>query len=113
MVPLLFHFTYIALTLSLGETVICYGLEGLFYVGVALCSLCESSIFSMRVVFSMDASHILPQCVLDVIPLIWGVIVAVVTRACTGCWVGSPFCSVVVTALLGAGLLPSCLGGCP
>ena len=40
--------------------------------------------FGVRAVFSMDACHVFPQCMLDVIPLIGGVTGVVVTRACTG-----------------------------
>ena len=39
------------------------------YVGVSLYSLCESSIFDKRFVFSIDACHILSQCVWTIIPL--------------------------------------------
>ena len=60
-------------------------MKGCFYVGVSLCSLHESNSFGARAVFSMDACHIFPQCVLAVIPLIGGVIGLVVTRAFTGC----------------------------
>ena len=55
----------------------------------------------------MPASHVFPQSVLAVIPLI--VIGVVVTKACTGCWVGLSLCSVAVTALLGAGYAPQFL----
>ena len=57
----------------------------------------------------MDTCHTFPQVVLVFVPLIGGVFGVVVTRACTGCWVGPPFCSVVVTALLGAGSAPHLL----
>ena len=76
-------------------------LKGCFYVGASLCGL----IFLVRGLFSMDACHVFLQCVLDVIG---GVIGVVVTRAFTGCSAGPPLCSVVVTVLFGAGLLPSC-----
>ena len=84
-------------------------LMGCFYVGESLCSLHESSIFGARAVFGLDACYIFPQGVLAIIPLIGGVIGVVVTRACTGCWVGPPLCSVVVTALSGAGSSPQLL----
>ena len=45
-------------------------LEGCLYVGTALCSLCGFSIFWVRVVFSMNACCLFPQCVLSIIPLI-------------------------------------------
>ena len=81
-------------------------LKGFFYVGV--CSLHESNIFCVRTIFGMDACHIFSQGLQGVIPLIEGVIVVAVTRASNGCWVGSPFCSVVVTALSWDSLIPSC-----
>ena len=33
-------------------------LEGYFYMGASLCSLCESNIFGARAVFSIDAYHV-------------------------------------------------------
>ena len=72
-------------------------------MGVTRYRLCESNIFGVRAVFGTDVCHIFPQGVLAVVPLIGGVFGVVVTRACTGCWVGPPLCSVVVTAMLGAG----------
>ena len=60
-------------------------LEGCFYEGTSLCSLCGFNIFDVRAVFCMDACHVFLQCVLAVIPLIGGVTGVVVTRACTGC----------------------------
>ena len=83
-------------------------LKGCFYVGASLCSLCESNIFGARAIFSMDSCLVFPQCVLAIIPLIGNVIV-VVTRACTGCLVWPPLCSVVVTALFDAGSPPQLL----
>ena len=57
----------------------------------------------------MDVFHVFPQGVLVIIPLIGGEIGVVVTRASTGCWAGPSLCSVVVTALLGAGSTPQLL----
>ena len=74
-------------------------LKGFFYV--AVCSLHESSILGVRTIFGMDACHIFSQGLQAVIPLIEGVIVVAVTRAHNRCWVRSPFCSVVVTAVMG------------
>ena len=61
-------------------------LEDYFYVGMSLCSLHVNSLifFGVKAVFSMDACHVFPQCILAVIPLIGGVTDVVVTRACTG-----------------------------
>ena len=50
-------------------------LKGCFDVGVSLRRLCESNIFGARAVFGIDASHVFPQSVLSVIPLIGGVMV--------------------------------------
>ena len=55
-------------------------------------------IFGARAVFSMDACHLFPQCMLAVIPLIGDVTDVVVTRACTRYCVGLIY-SLVVTAL--------------
>ena len=68
-----------------------------------------SNIFEVRAGFVINASHIFPQSVLVVSPLIGGVIGVVMTRTCTGCWVEPPVCSVVVTALLRTGSAPQLL----
>lgn len=47
-------------------------LEGYLYVGE---SLCRFNIFGVRTVFSMDACHLFPQCVLFVILLIGGALI--------------------------------------
>ena len=78
-------------------------LKGYFYVGVFLSSLCESNIFGVRAVVGMDACNVFSQGVLTIIPLIRSLISVVVTRACTGYCAGPPLCSMVVTALSGAG----------
>ena len=49
----------------------CVGCGGLIFFGVSA-------------VFSVDVCYLSPQCMLAVIPLIGGVTVVVVTRACTG-----------------------------
>ena len=74
-------------------------LKGCFHVAAYLCRLYESNIFGARAVLGMDASHIFPQSVLVVIPLIWICHWCVVTRACTGCWAGPLLCSMAVIAL--------------
>lgn len=76
---------------------------------VSLCSLCESSIFDAKSVFTMDAYHILPRCLLALIPWVGGVIGAVVIQAFPGYWLRPSLCSVVVTALSGAGSAPQLL----
>ena len=58
-------------------------MEGCFYVGASLCCLHKSNIFGMSAVFSMNASHFFPPCVLAIIPLIGGVTGVVVTPHCT------------------------------
>ena len=54
-----------------------------------------SSIFGVRTGFGMDDSHIFPQSVLAIIPLIGGVIGVVVTRPCAeyevGYWLSLTF----------------------
>ena len=62
---------------------------------VSLCRLHESNIFDERAVFSRDACHVFPQCVLTVMPLIEDLITVVMTRACTGCCPGPLLCSVL------------------
>ena len=54
--------------------------EDYFYVVAFLCSLCEFNIFGARSVFSMDACHLFPQCVLAISPLLAGVTAVVVIR---------------------------------
>ena len=81
-------------------------LKGCFYVRVSLYRLCEFSIFGVRASFGMDTSHIFPQGMLAIIPLIGDGIGVVLSRACTGFWVGPPLCSVAVRALLGVGSAP-------
>ena len=60
MVPLLFHFTFISLTLNLGEKIIYCGLKGLFYVGGIPVQLGESNIFGVRAGCGVDAFHAFP-----------------------------------------------------
>ena len=49
----------------------------------------------------MDTSHVFPQSVMAVIPLIGGVIGVVVSGDCTGCGSGPTLCPLAVTALSG------------
>ena len=60
-------------------------------MGASLCRLCESSIFGVRAGFGVDASHVFPQSVLPLSPLIRSMIGVVVSRACTGFWAGILF----------------------
>lgn len=39
-------------------------LKGYLYMGASLCRLCDSNIFWCKAVFSIDAYHVFPQCVL-------------------------------------------------
>ena len=55
--------------MNLGGTVTYGGLEGCFYVGVSLHRLCVSSVFGAVAGFGMDFSHVFPQGVLAIIPL--------------------------------------------
>ena len=59
--------------------------------------------------FDVDTSHVFPQGVLAIVLLMGSVFGVGETRAYTGCWVGQPLCSVVFTALLGAGSAPQLL----
>lgn len=81
-------------------------LEGCFDVGGSWYSLGESSISSVRVVFGLMPATSFFKSVLDIIPLIGGVISAVVSSACFGRCIGPPFCFMAVITLLGAGSAP-------
>ena len=49
------------------------------------CVACMGLVFfGVKAVFSVDACHLFPQCMLAVIPLTGGVTDVVLTRACTG-----------------------------
>lgn len=65
--------------------------------------------------FGMDANHEFPQSVLavGVIPLLRDVVGIVVSKACVGCEMGLPLCSVASITCRGWGLLPSCWSGSP
>lgn len=69
---------------------------------------CVSQTFLVQELFLLytDARRVFPQSVLDIIPLIGGVISAVVSSACFGCCIGPPFCFMAVITLLGAGSAP-------
>lgn len=54
---------------------------GYFYVGISLCTVYESIIFSMKAIFGMHAGLFFLQSVLGIILLIGGVFGLVVTRA--------------------------------
>ena len=72
-------------SVNLEETVVHCGLKGLFFMWVSLCSLCLCNIFGERAVFSMDACHSFPHCVLPIILLIMGETGIVVITACLEC----------------------------
>lgn len=82
-------------------------LKACFYVGASLFRLCVSSVFGVRAVFDMDTSHVFPQGVLAVIPLLGNMVGAGVSIACVGCEAGLPLCFVPVAVLSGAGSSPS------
>ena len=48
------------------------------------------NIFGVKADFGMEASHIFPQDVLAIVPLIGVVVVVIVSRTCAGCKVGTP-----------------------
>jgi len=58
----------------------------------SLCRVCKTSIFGVREDFSIDTSHIFPQNVLVIIPLLGDVICFVMSRACIGSWAWSSLC---------------------
>lgn len=67
-------------------------------------------IFGVRAVFGVGACYVFPQGVLAIVLLMGSMFGVGETRAYTGCWVEQPLCSVVVTALMGAGSAPQSLG---
>ena len=74
------------------------------------CLACIALIFLVRQLFLVwIPAACFPQCVLALLPLRVGV-TDVLTRVCTGGWARPPLCSVVVTALLGAGQLFPVIG---
>ena len=75
---------------------------------VTLRRLCESNIFGVRAVLDVGACYVFPRGVLAIVLLMGSMFGVGETTAYTGCWVGQPLCSVVVTALLGVGSAPSC-----
>ena len=75
-----------------------------------LCSLWESNIFGVRAIFSTDACHVFPQCVLALIPLTGGVIVIVLTTVWTRHWRGSLLCSVLVNSPASNGVCSLVIG---
>ena len=81
-------------------------LKGCFYVEAYLFRVYKSSIFGVRAVFGMNANHIFPQSMLVIIILIGNVICVVMSRACTGTWVGISLCSCGCTTLLVLGPAP-------
>lgn len=67
---MLFHFTYISLTLNLGEIVMYCHLEGIFFMWEHPCVAYVSPIFLVQgMFFLMDACHIFHRCVLGIISL--------------------------------------------
>ena len=62
-------------------------------------------LFGVRAVFSIDACHLFPRCMLIIIPLI-GMTDVVVTRPWPEYLMGPPLCSVIVNAVSGVGSAP-------
>ena len=50
-----------------------------------LCSLCGFNIFGARAAFGMDARHVFPLGMLDLITLTGSIVSVVESRACAGC----------------------------
>ena len=84
-------------------------LKWCFYGGVSLHRLCVPSVFGVRAGFDADASHVFPHGVLATITLIEGVAGDGGARACTGCEVGLPLCSLAVATLSGVESAPTLL----
>lgn len=78
-------------------------LKGWFYVGTSLWCLHVDGVFGC---FWYGCLPHLPSVCVGHYPLERDVMVAMVTRACVGCWVGPCLCSLLITALLGQSLLP-------
>ena len=68
--------------MNLEESDIYYGLGGVL-LGECPCVDYKSNIFGVKAGFSMDSSHVFPQSVLAIVPLIAIVIGVGVFRACT------------------------------
>ena len=65
--------------------------------------------FGGRAGFDVDGSHAFPQGVLTAITLVGCVADDGGARTCAGCEVGLLLCSVVITAMSGAGSAPKLL----
>ena len=52
---------------------------------VSLHRLCMSSVFGTRAAFGMDARHVFPLGMLDLITLTGSIVGVVESRACAGC----------------------------
>lgn len=61
--------------------------------------LCDVIFFGTRAVFNMESCHLFLQYIMVIIPLIGDVADVVLTRACTGYWMGIPVFFVVVSPL--------------
>ena len=61
--------------------------------------LCDVIFFDTRAVFIMESCHLFLQYIMVIIPLIGDVADVVLTRACTGYWMGIPVFFVVVFPL--------------
>ena len=88
-------------------------LKGCFYVRASLCRMCKSSIFGSSSGFGVDASHVFPQTVPALIPLVRSVSSIVLRRAYAGYGAEPPLCSMAVTALSEQGLQHSCWSRSP
>ena len=78
------YYLYFFYSMNLEKKLSTVLLEGCFYVGIPLCSLHGFNTLVHRLFFNIYTCHIFLQCVLDIIPLIMGMIGVMVTRAYTG-----------------------------
>ena len=68
-------------------------LKGCFYVRASVCRLCQSNIFGPRSGFGVDASHVAPQTVPALIPLVRSMSSVVLLGAYAGYGAVPPLCS--------------------
>ena len=78
------------------------------YVAVFLCISQESNILDVRDVFNTDACHVLKNICLAIIPVIWAVIAAVLTRTWARCSKGLLFALCFLKPCCRQGLICGC-----
>ena len=82
------YLTFIG-SVNLGVRAVYCGPEDFFFfffnVEASLHRLCMSSVFGIRDAFGMDARHVFPLSMLDLITLMGSIIGVIESRACAGC----------------------------